>query len=118
MEGLFVNRHLGEAAGLGIYTMVDGRVTLKEQRPTPAPGSGDKRWEDLAEIISDCTALLVSHCGPNPKKILEEKGVRVITSEGFITETAGPILEGREIPKIFTAKPHKIGCDGTGSGCG
>jgi nitrogen fixation protein NifB len=117
MEGLFVNRHLGEAAVLWIYTMSNGKVTLKEQRATPVSGSGDQRWKDLAELIDDCTALLVSNCGSNPKKILENKGLRVITSEGLITETAGPILEGREIPKIFTAKPSKVGCGGTGGGC-
>ncbi|MDR3247765.1 MAG: radical SAM protein [Treponema sp.] len=117
MEGLFVNRHLGEAAGLYIYGMENGKVTLVEQRRTPAPGSGDDRWKQLAAIIDDCSVLLVGHCGQNPHKVLAEQGVQVIVTEGLITDIAAPILEGREIPKIFTTPRAKSGCAGTGAGC-
>jgi nitrogen fixation protein NifB len=118
LEGLFVNRHLGEAAGLYIYGLENNSLALIEQRRTPAPGTGDERWKALAKIVDDCSALLVGHCGQNPKKVLEEEGVRLIVTEGLISDIAVPILEGREIPKIFTTPRSKGGCTGTGVGCG
>jgi nitrogen fixation protein NifB len=117
MEGLFVNRHLGEAPGFWIYALEDGKAVLKEKRPAPTPGSGDSRWEELGEILKDCKCLLVSDCGKNPENILESKGIKVIKTEGMIQDTVLPILENREIPKIFTIRPNKCGCTGTGSGC-
>jgi nitrogen fixation protein NifB len=121
MEGLFVNRHLGEAAALWIFAREDGQICLKEQRPTPTPGLGDRRWEQLVATLKDCVAVLVSGCGPKPKKILEARGLPVITVEGgLIIDTVGPILEGREIPKVFTVPPSRCGagCTGGGTGCG
>ncbi|MDR1950127.1 MAG: radical SAM protein [Spirochaetaceae bacterium] len=116
MEGLFVNRHLGEASALWIFALEGGRLSLREQRPAPAPGLGDLRWEQLAETLKDCAAVLVSGCGPNPKKILEKRGVPVIAAEGLIGDTAGPLLEGKGIPRGYTASPDRrgTGCDGLG----
>jgi nitrogen fixation protein NifB len=122
MEGLFVNRHLGEASALWIFALEDGKPTLREQRPTPAPGSGDVRWEQLAETLKDCAAVLVSDCGPNPKRILEKRGIPVIAAEGLISDTVGPMLEGKGIPRVYTASPGGCGagkgCSGKGMGCG
>jgi nitrogen fixation protein NifB len=120
MEGLFVNRHLGEAAGLYIYGLRDGRLSLIEQRRTPAPGTGDERWRALAEILRDCRALLAGACGANPRQVLEEQGLRVIVAEGLITDIALPILNGREPPKIYAAARPPCGapCRGNGMGCG
>jgi hypothetical protein len=42
----------------------------------------------------------------------------VIVTEGLITDIAAPILEGREIPKLFTTPRVKGDCAGTGAGCG
>ncbi|MDR3122248.1 MAG: radical SAM protein [Treponema sp.] len=122
MEGLFVNRHLGDAPNIWIYGLENGAVILREQRPAPAPGSGDARWEALAETLSDCCALLVSHCGQNPKKILEGRGLPVITAEGLIADIALPVMEGKSIPKIFSISAAACGagasCGGKGMGCG
>jgi nitrogen fixation protein NifB len=122
MEGILVNRHLGEAPFFWICNLEDGEVVMREQRPSPIPGQGDRRWEDLAETLSDCRAVLVQNCGPNPKRILERRGIPVIAAEGLISETALPILEGRPIPPVFTALAGRCGagltCTGTGAGCG
>jgi nitrogen fixation protein NifB len=122
MEGLFVNRHLGDAPGVWIYGLENGAAILREQRPAPAPGLGDARWEALADTLADCCALLVNRCGENPKKILEERGLPVVTAEGLIAEIALPIMEGKTIPKIFSvsAAPYGAGasCNGKGMGCG
>ncbi|MDR1933103.1 MAG: radical SAM protein [Spirochaetales bacterium] len=121
MEGLFVNRHLGEATQVWIFGIEDGKVTLKEQRPTPPPGSGDRRWLDLARILHDCVALQVSDCGKNPKEILEKHGVQVMSVEGLIADTVSPILEGRQVPGVYRARRQcgaGVSCGGTGMGCG
>ncbi|WP_010260125.1 radical SAM protein [Treponema primitia] len=122
MEGLFVNRHLGEATHLFIFALEDGKLVLKGQRPTPAPGGGDKRWEALAASLDDCVAILISDCGEKPMRILEKRGLAIISGEGLITDIAQPLLEGRSIPKIFTVSPGQCGagvsCGGKGQGCG
>jgi len=121
MEGLFVNRHLGEATGLWVFGIdggAGGVPVLIEQRPTPPPGGGDQRWESLARQFSDCFALLTVQCGANPKKILEANGLRVLHCEGLIKDLAAPLLAGKGLPKIYTPHCSKgSGCGGTGTGC-
>jgi nitrogen fixation protein NifB len=80
-DGFDINEHLGQARKLLIYGPKDGPISLLEARPTPPPGTGSSRWETLGKMLSDCTYLLVSGLGDNPKKILEESGLRVIVSE-------------------------------------
>ncbi|MDR2754991.1 MAG: nitrogenase cofactor biosynthesis protein NifB [Planctomycetaceae bacterium] len=127
MEGLFVNRHLGEAANLCVFGKKENKIVLLEQRTTPVPGSGDLRWRQLAEIFRDCVAVLVSGCGQNPQRILEENGLRVLTVEGLISESIPYIFAGKELPKILLRTPgvcntgrgcQSMGCRGSGSGCG
>lgn len=120
-EGLFVNQHLGEATGLWIFTLEDGKVALVGRRLTPAPGDGDARWSELAGAIPDCIAVLVSGSGRAPEKVLAESGIRVIAMEGLISDGAGAILCGREIPRVLLRTGGSCGkgdsCGGTGMGC-
>jgi nitrogen fixation protein NifB len=119
-EGLFVNRHLGEAPSFGIFALENGNPVLKEQRPAPAPGTGDRRWEALADTLDDCFAVLCGDCGENPRRILEGRGLRLVTGEGLISDIAGYLLRGKTIPAIYRAKPLgcRAGCSGSGAGCG
>ncbi|MDR2439118.1 MAG: nitrogenase cofactor biosynthesis protein NifB [Planctomycetaceae bacterium] len=126
-EGLFVNQHLGEASSLCVFGQKENKIVLLEQRMTPVPGSGDLRWRQLAEIFRDCVAVLVSGCGQNPQRILEENGLRVLTIEGLISESIPYIFAGKELPKILLRTPgicstgrgcHSTGCRGSGAGCG
>lgn len=80
-DGYDVNEHLGHARKLLIYGPKNGPVSLLEARPAPAPGSGDNRWEILAEVLKDCKYLLVSSAGNRPKEVLAERGIRVIQTE-------------------------------------
>ncbi|MFH0974232.1 MAG: radical SAM protein [Spirochaetota bacterium] len=121
MEGLLVNQHLGEAPSLWIFGFSDGKPQLIDRRFTPIPGGGDARWNEMAILLSDCGAVLVSGIGKRPKEILEHSGIRVIEMEGLINEAAQQLFKGGEIPGIMLRKAGcGIGktCGGTGTGCG
>lgn len=120
-EGIFVNSHLGEASSFHIFAWENGIPVLKERRPAPAPGTGNARWEALADTLEDCFAILCGDCGENPRRILERRGFNLVTGEGLIRDVAGYLFTGTQIPNIYRAKAgHRAGegCAGTGTGCG
>jgi nitrogen fixation protein NifB len=122
MEGLFVNRHLGEASSFWIFALENGRPVLKEQRPAPAAGTGNAQWEALADTLGDCFVILCSNCGENPKRILEKRGFALVAGEGLISDIAGYLFKGKKIPNIYRVKAGRCGagegCTGSGGDCG
>ena len=122
MEGLFVNQHVGEAEGLWIYGMKDGRVDLLETRSAPLPGGGEARWAELAAVLHDCNIVLAAGVGPFPRYVLEREGIRVVVMEGLAMEALDAVYNGKEIPKILLRTPGRCGvgrqCSGGGTGCG
>ena len=122
-EGALVNQHLGEAARVLIFKQdpsTPSGFKFHEVRRTPEPGSGEHRWRDLAAVLHDCRAVLVSAAGPKPKNLLEETGLEVLEMEGLIEEGLAAVFSDQPIPKAlqrrFTA--CGTGCKGTGTGCG
>ena len=95
LEGVLVNQHLGEAEQLQVYRQQDGEFELVETRPAPPPGGGDQRWQQLAEVLHDCRALLVSSAGSSPVKVLGRRGIRVVMMEGLIEEGLEAVYAGR-----------------------
>ncbi len=122
IEGIFVNQHLGEASDLWIYTYEKGRIELLEKRKTPDSGGGRERWSEMADLLHDCRAVLVSGSGESPLRVLESKGVRVITMEGLADEGMSSLFSGKDVPSMLLRSPGKCGagssCGGTGMGCG
>lgn len=119
-EGLFVNQHLGEATGLWVFGLEGGKATLVGRRPTPSPGAGENRWEELAELYRDCFAILASGFGKSPETVLDSRGIKLIAAECLIADGALALLEGKELPRVFlrTAKCGAgTSCGGTGMGC-
>lgn len=118
-EGLLVNQHLGEAYHLNIYRQTPNGYQLVEERKTPKPGGGDQRWIDLAQLLSDCRALLVSGCGETPKSMLTTTKVHVVEMTGLIDEGLDGIYHNRVIKSM--AKPDAFkcgsGCKGSATGC-
>jgi nitrogen fixation protein NifB len=118
-EGLLVNQHLGEALYLNIYKQTPKGYQLVEERLTPRPGAGDQRWVDLARLLHDCRALLVSGAGETPKHILKATQLHVVEMTGLIDEGLDGIYENRVIKSM--AKPDAFkcgtGCKGTATGC-
>jgi nitrogen fixation protein NifB len=97
LEGVLVNQKLGKAKELLIYGKENGRIVYIETRETPAPGSGLKRWEELANLIGDCRALLVAGVGDNPRSVLSKKGIDILELDGLIEEAVEAVFEGYSI---------------------
>lgn len=120
-EGVLVNQHLGEARELAIFTREESGFRLIETRPAPEAGGGERRWQDLADVLHDCRALLVASAGLAPRATLSGKGVRVVLMEGLIEEGLEAIYRGAEIRAPLRRK-HQCGvgaaCSGNGEGCG
>lgn len=103
-EGALVNQHLGEAHRFFIYDKKDECFELIDERIAPHPGTGE-RWENLAEILGDCAAVLTSRAGDSPRKILEKKNIRVLAFEGIIEEGLEAVYEGRSDEYFKKFKP-------------
>lgn len=122
-EGMLVNQHLGEAARVLIFkqdTSTPSGCKFVEVRRTPEPGAGAARWSDLAALLHDCRAILVSAAGPQPKRTFEEHGLKVIEMKGMIEEGLTAVFADRPLPTSLTRRftACGAGCKGTGTGCG
>jgi len=120
MEDVLVNRHLGEADRLSIYGAAEGGYDLITHRNTPDPGSGSERWKQLAEVLHDCRAVLVSSAGRAPSDALKQAGVQVVMMEGLIEEGLRAVYAGEEV-RAPLRRAHRCGagasCAGDGTGC-
>ena len=120
LEGVLVNQHLGEAYQVSVYGEKQGRIELIEARQTPEPGSGMDRWKELAAILSDCRAILVSGVGSSPKKVLGDSGIEVIECEGVIDEAVRAVFAGESLKHMAVRQAFACGsgCGGNAMGCG
>ncbi|MBD3315548.1 MAG: radical SAM protein [Chitinivibrionales bacterium] len=120
-EGYLINEHLGRATEFLIYRAGVRGAECIERRTAPAPGGGDARWDELADRLSDCFALVASVAGPRPQRLLEERGIHVHIGSGLITDALESLFSGKPLPShIAAAAPEKckMGCGGNGGGCG
>ena len=120
MEGVLVNQHLGEAEKLLVYAQENGQICLREARTTPPKGSGLQRWQTLAETLSDCSTLLVSGVGANPRQVLGDAGIEVCEIEGLIDEAVRAVFAGERLDHMVKRSLTACGaaCSGSGMGCG
>ncbi len=121
LEGMLVNRHLGETTKFYIYGQDGDGFKLIEERPAPPPGSGIGRWQALTRLLFDCRAVLVSEMGESPEKILEKAGIKPVTMSGFIEAGLKAIYTGEGLHTLKRrVKKNCSGgsCQGTGTGCG
>jgi nitrogen fixation protein NifB len=120
LEGVLVNQHLGEAHQVLVYGEKQDRFGLIEARQTPEPGGGMQRWSELAAILSDCRAVLVSGVGQKPKKVLADSGIEVIECEGVIDEAVRAVFAGESLNHMAVRRPFACGsgCGGNQLGCG
>lgn len=118
-EGMLVNMHLGEASRLQIWEQTETGFRQAGERKTPPTGSGPKRWEELADVLKDCRAVLCSAVGEAPKQILNKKGVMPYTVSGFIENSLEAVYSGANM-NTFKGRAKGLGAcckGGTGTGC-
>ena len=93
--GMDVDLHLGQAKTLLIYgPREDGLNCLLETRRAPEAGNGESRWDDLAETLHDCFALLAASAGQRPREVLANHGIRVLVTEENIEGTVDVLYGG------------------------
>ena len=119
-EGLLVNRHLGEADRLFIFRVEpSGEYETVDIRTTPGEGGGPARWTDLADLISDCEMVLTSGIGAPPRRILEDRGLKVLILEGLAGEALEAIAAGKDLSFLSRRAGCGSGCSGGATrGCG
>ena len=93
--GMDVDLHLGQAKTILIYgPREDGLACLLETRQAPEAGSGESRWEQLADTLHDCFALLAASAGQKPREVLGSRGIRVLLTEDTIEGTVDVLYGG------------------------
>jgi predicted Fe-Mo cluster-binding NifX family protein len=93
-DGVLINQHFGHAKWFFIYNLEpDGAFTLLEKRDT-APWCREDNSErdtqgaslEIAEAISDCTAVLTARIGPPARQKLELAGLEVYEQPAAIED--------------------------------
>lgn len=121
MEGVLVNQHLGEAFRFQIWGPSEDGYALVEERQAPRAGTGVNRWYELAEILKDCRAILVSGIGESPKQVLSEHEILPVEMGGFIQAGLEAVYRGGDTAVLKGRRQgcgKAAGCSGSGGGCG
>jgi nitrogen fixation protein NifB len=120
-DGIAINQHLGKATLLWIYCFENGMVDFVETRRIPTPDSSTNRWDTIAGLIPDCSALLVGGLGRAPYEHLQNNGIMVETVDGFIRDIVNALFVDGEIPRETLRQNGECGagvsCEGQGEGC-
>lgn len=119
-EGILINQHLGEARTFQIWEQNGTSYRKVEDRRGPDVGGGIKRWHQLAKILGDCRAVLVSGIGATPLDILAKSGVKPIEAAGFIEEGLQAVYHNQKTASLKGRKTSCAdgSCSGSGGGCG
>jgi nitrogen fixation protein NifB len=116
-EGVFVNCHLGHAREILVYAETKDAFELVEVRPAPPEGSGEARWQQVADLLGDCRAVVASAAGRAPEQALAARGIRLFCTEGLIEDALETVFAGREDSLRPAACRSGTAC-GTAARCG
>jgi nitrogen fixation protein NifB len=118
-EGALVNQHLGEARHFQIWQASGEGFRFVENRLAPPPGGGAQRWNALAEILSDCRAVLVSGVGERPREVLQARGITPVEMSGFIQSGLQAVYGNEDLSQHKGRRNgcSKGSCGGDGGGC-
>ncbi|MEW6110843.1 MAG: nitrogenase cofactor biosynthesis protein NifB [Thermodesulfobacteriota bacterium] len=121
MEGILVNQHLGEAHRFQVWGQSPDGYQFLEERKAPERGAGVQRWYELAELLHDCRAVMVSGIGEIPAQVLMESGILPIEMAGFIQMGLDAVYRGGD-PALLKGRRQGcskgMSCSGSGEGCG
>jgi len=74
----------------------------------------------LSIQLEDCAVILVNGIGENPKKVLEESGLKTLIVDGMIDDVVKLVIEGKDINHLIKRNKFVCGaeCSGSSTGCG
>jgi len=115
-EGLLVNMHLGEVDEFLIYAEREEKYDMVEHRNAPPKGGGEQRWRNMAAVLTDCRAVLVSAVGSVPREILSNSGIQVLDMSGMIQDGLDVFFRGEDPRSLkrHAGKPCPGGAAGGG----
>ena len=118
-EGVLVNLHLGQASEMQIWGPApEGGYQCLESRPAPEPGGGARRWKEMAALLHDCRAVLVSGIGETPRQVLVTAGVEPVEMSGFIEQGLRAVYSGTDLASLAVRKGKACCTGGMGGGGG
>jgi nitrogen fixation protein NifB len=121
LEGVLVNQHLGEAYRFQIWKQSSSGFDLVEERIAPESGGAGQRWQQLAELLKDCRAVLVSAIGETPRRVLLEHNIVPVEMSGFISHGLEAVYNEANVGVLRARHKGLAGskcCSGEGMGCG
>jgi len=120
-DGVYINRHLGEVSVFWIYGLRNNKVELIEKRQLSSTQNGTDKWNNIAGLLVDCSALLVNGIGVTPLNILRQSGLFVEAEEGLIEDNLTSLFKNKVLPKSSLRLSGNCGvggrCSGSGKSC-
>jgi nitrogen fixation protein NifB len=120
-DGIYINRHLGEVASFWIYGFRNSKVELLEKRQMSSTRNGMDKWNNIAALLADCSALLVNGVGSTPLNVLRKSGLFVEAVEGLVEENLTSLFKDSVLPKNALRLAGNCGiggrCSGPGKSC-
>lgn len=113
-NGISVDTHLGRASYLAIYAWQEEKPRLIEKRDISVIRNAPDRWNELANLLSDCFLLLTSRVGGKPLRSLTENGFLVEAVEGNVSEIVNSVFKNKVIPREAL---RMVGYCDSGNGC-
>lgn len=99
-----VNEHFGHAREFLIYEASGAGIDLTQVRRVDqycrgpeTCGNEEELMADLADVLSDCQYVLCSRIGPDPRRYLEQKGIRCVEVYDRIHDVLGRLVRGEEL---------------------
>lgn len=95
-NNIVIDEHLGQARYMRIFEHKGEGFEEIDIRKMPPQGQSDERWANMARILKDCRAVLVSSAGQKPFEYLRNCGLRVLESEQPIEIALDLVFNGKE----------------------
>jgi nitrogen fixation protein NifB len=98
-DGKNIDRGFGNAPRFDIYSFLNGKEKFLRTVETDTSGevakaSHKKHIENIADLLEDCSDIVVKEIGPMPSKLLADRGKAVHISSGAIEKETFWMLMG------------------------
>ncbi len=100
-DNKFVNQHFGHARQFLVYEIESDNFKYIETRTTD-PLCGDQEHDEdrlgrIAELLSDCQAVLVARIGPGALGKLQSRGIKAYVLPQFIDDALRTLISSARL---------------------